>query len=178
MPLLFPDRYFARLTCIDIQRDLIDQGYLAVLLDIDNTVRSRETDSVPDDVREWLDRARQAGISLCLLSNSWHESAQRFSRELGIPVVAKACKPLVHGYFRSCCKVGVPRSRTVMVGDQILTDILGAHLAGMAAYMVVPLSKVNIRSALWQRRVEERILQGVEPEGQLWDEGGSYGREV
>ena len=82
MPLLVPDRYFARLTCINVQRDLLDQGYSAVLLDIDNTVRSRETDSVPADVRDWLDCARKAGLKLCLLSNSWHESAFRFSAEL------------------------------------------------------------------------------------------------
>ncbi|MGN1361927.1 MAG: YqeG family HAD IIIA-type phosphatase [Eggerthellaceae bacterium] len=165
MPLLFPDRYFARLTCINVQRDLLDQGYSAVLLDIDNTVRSRETDSVPADVREWLDCARKAGLKLCLLSNSWHESAFRFSAELGIPVVAKSCKPLVHGYFQACRKLGVRRREAVMVGDQILTDVLGAHLAGMTAYLVTPLSSVNIRSALWQRRVEEHILRNAEPEG-------------
>ncbi|MDO4502419.1 MAG: YqeG family HAD IIIA-type phosphatase [Coriobacteriia bacterium] len=167
MALLRPDRYFARLTCIDVQKDLIDQGFQAVLLDIDNTVRSRETDSVPDDVRGWLDRARDAGLKLCLLSNSWHESAFRFSELLGIPVVAKSCKPLIHGYFQACAKVGVPRKRTVMVGDQILTDVLGAHFAGMPAYLVVPLSDVNIKSALWQRALERRILAGSVPEGEI-----------
>lgn len=161
MPFLRPNRYFAGLASINIERDLVQQGYTAVLLDLDNTVRSRETDAVPDQVKDWLDRARQAGIKLCILSNSWHGSAVRHARQLNIPVVTKSCKPLAHGYFMACRKLGVRPKNAVMVGDQILTDVLGARFARMGAYLVQPLSNVNIKSALWQRKVEQVILRGV-----------------
>ena len=72
MALLTPDRYFSRLSAIDIERDLLGCGLSHVLLDIDTTVRARDTGCVPRDVGMWLGRAREAGVSFCLLSNNWH----------------------------------------------------------------------------------------------------------
>ena len=62
MALLTPDRYFSRITAIDIEADLLGRGYRAVLLDIDNTIRARDTHQVPRDVGLWLGRARTAGV--------------------------------------------------------------------------------------------------------------------
>ena len=36
MSLLIPERYFSRISSIDIQRDLLDVGFTHVLLDVDN----------------------------------------------------------------------------------------------------------------------------------------------
>ena len=41
MPLLEPDRYFSRLSHVDIERDLLALGFRFVLLDIDNTILTR-----------------------------------------------------------------------------------------------------------------------------------------
>ena len=46
MALLTPDRYFSRISAIDIERDLLGCGLSHVLLDIDNTVRARDTGCV------------------------------------------------------------------------------------------------------------------------------------
>ena len=164
MALLRPERYFERLSCIDVQRDLVDRGITRALLDVDNTVRSRADDEIPQDVRAWVSDARGAGIEMCLFSNSWHDTTLRFGRELGLPVVMRSVKPLPVGTIRALRAVGGSRRNTVVIGDQVLTDVLSAHVAGMRAYLVVPLSDVNIKSALWQRRVEERVLAGMEPE--------------
>ena len=94
MALLTPDRYFSRISAIDIERDLLGCGLTHVLLDIDNTVRARDTGCVPRDVGMWLGRAREAGVSFCLLSNNWHADVYRFAGELELPIVAKALKPL------------------------------------------------------------------------------------
>lgn len=60
MALLTPDRYFSRISAIDIERDLLGCGLTHALLDIDNTVRARDTGCVPRDVGMWLGRAREA----------------------------------------------------------------------------------------------------------------------
>ena len=90
MALLTPDRYFSRISAIDIERDLLGCGLTHVLLDIDNTVRARDTGCVPRDVGMWLGRAREAGVSFCLLSNNWHADVYRFAGELELPIVAYA----------------------------------------------------------------------------------------
>ena len=85
MALLTPDRYFSRISAIDIERDLLGCGLTHVLLDIDNTVRARDTGCVPRDVGMWLGRAREAGVGFCLLSNNWHADVYQFAGELDLP---------------------------------------------------------------------------------------------
>ena len=164
MSLFQPDRYFSRITSIDLQRDLLDAGLDCVLLDVDNTVRSRADGCVPRDVRTWIARARDADVRFCLLSNNWHGSIYDFAEEVDLPIVAKACKPLPFGYLRAMGKLGAKRSQTVAIGDQLLTDVVGAHLVGLQAYMVLPLAEVDLKHTLMLRGVERGLMGSLEPE--------------
>lgn len=64
-----PDRYLRRISDIDIKKDLLKAGYKNVLLDVDNTILTRDKSIVPIDVGQWLENARDAGINFCLISN-------------------------------------------------------------------------------------------------------------
>ena len=164
MALLTPDRYFSRISAIDIERDLLGCGLSHVLLDIDNTVRARDTGCVPRDVGMWLGRAREAGVSFCLLSNNWHADVYRFAGELELPIVAKALKPLPPAFLAARRKIGGAAADTVVVGDQLATDVLGAHLTGMKAYMLQPLVEQDLPHTLLLRNVERAILGDRKPE--------------
>ena len=164
MPLFQPDRYFSRITVIDIKHDLLDAGYSNVLLDIDNTIRSRETHDIPRDVGVWMGKARDAGVSFCLLSNNWHANVFTFAEDLQLPIVAKACKPLPFGYIRATRMLGCKRSSTVAIGDQLLTDVVGAHLVGIASYMVMPLVDIDLKHTVALRAIERGLLGSREPE--------------
>lgn len=164
MSLFQPDRFFARVTSIDPGRDLLDAGLGNVLLDIDNTVRSRDGGQVPRDVQAWLAKARNAGVRFCLLSNNWHADVHRFAGELDLPILAKACKPLPFGYLAAMRKLGAKRANTVAVGDQLFTDVAGAHLVGIKAYLVVPLAEVDLKHTLMLRGLERGLMGSREPE--------------
>lgn len=164
MPFFQPDRFFASITSIDCRRDLLERGLGHVLLDVDNTVRSRETGEVPRDVGLWLAKARDAGVSFCLLSNNWHADVHRFAGELDLPLVAKACKPLPFGYLAAMGKVGGTRRDTVAVGDQLFTDVVGAHGVGIAAWLVLPLAEADLKHTLMLRGLERGLLGSREPE--------------
>lgn len=161
MPCLRPDARFTGVCAIDIEADLLGCGVTGLLLDIDNTIRSRATRDVPSDVRAWLECARRAGLDMCFVSNNWHADVYGFAASLGIPVVAKACKPLPFAFCVALRRMGMQRSRTVVIGDQLSTDIWGAHLAGMAAYLVDPLSDVDLGHTAVIRRLERALLADV-----------------
>lgn len=160
-----PHRYFNRISDIDIRQDLLDCGITCVLLDIDNTIRSREDGLVPADVLAWLEEARTAGVKLCMLSNNWHANVHDLSRELGIPVVGKACKPLPHGYVAALSMMGAKARETALAGDQLFTDVLGAKLVGIRSFLVEPLAQKDLAHTLVLRQVQSRLLGGMEPEG-------------
>ncbi len=165
MAYLKPERYFSRISRIDIQRDLLDKGYRFVLLDIDNTILSRATHDVPRDVMLWLAQARQAGVELCLVSNNWHAHVYDLACSLRVPIVAKSCKPFPAAFLLALRKLGARRRETVVVGDQLSTDVLGAHNAGLAAYLVAPLVEQDLKHTLYVRQIERAILGDARPEG-------------
>lgn len=176
MPLFEPDRYFSRLSKVDINRDLLESGYRFVLLDIDNTILTRDTHEVPRDVGHWLAKARDAGLSFCLVSNNWHEEVYKLANRLSLPIVAKAVKPLPPAFLAALKKLGAKRSETVVIGDQLVTDVLGAHFLGMKAYMLAPLVEQDLPHTLLLRNFERLVMGEREPEGAAnasCDEGAS-----
>lgn len=164
MGLLDPDRYFSRISDIDIKRDLIAAGITCCLLDIDNTIRSRETGDIPRNAGMWLGRAREAGVRFCLLSNNWHDNVHELARELDLPIVSKACKPFPFAFWVAMKKIEGSKQSTVAIGDQLLTDVLGAHLAGMKAFLLCPLAQTDLRHTLVLRNFEAAIIGDREPE--------------
>lgn len=165
MSYLQPERYFSRISHINIKRDLLDCGFRFVLLDIDNTILSRATHDVPRDVGLWLAQARDAGVQFCLVSNNWHENVHQLANRLSMPIVAKAMKPIPAALFVAMHKLGAKRAETVMVGDQLSTDVLAAHNAGISAYLLAPLVEQDLKHTRYVRMVERAILGDALPEG-------------
>lgn len=165
MALLHADRYFSRISAIDIRADILGEGISAVLLDVDNTILSRADHMVPPDVVQWLAKLKNAGVDACLLSNNFHQHVFSLAHELDLPIVAKALKPLPQGYIKACRKLNVSRKDTVMIGDQLSTDILGAHLLGMKAYLVCPLVEEDLKHTVFVRNIERIFIADQEPEG-------------
>lgn len=159
-----PDRYFSRLSHVDIERDILARGFQHVLLDIDNTILTRDTHEVPRDVGLWLAKARDAGIVFCLVSNNWHESVYQLAEQLELPIVAKAVKPLPHGFMIAMNKLKANRTNTVVIGDQLVTDVLGAHFLGMKAYMLQPLVEQDLPHTLLLRNFERVVMGERKPE--------------
>ena len=165
MSFLEPDRYFSRLSQVDIDRDLLALGYRHVLLDVDNTILTRDTHEVPRDVGFWLAKARDAGLTFCLVSNNGHEGVDQLANRLSLPIVAKAVKPLPPAFLAAMKKIDAVRADTVVIGDQLVTDVMGAHFLGMKAYLLAPLVEQDLRHTLLLRNFERMVMGGRQPEG-------------
>lgn len=166
MAFMRPERFFSRITRVDIERDLLGAGRTHVLLDVDNTILSRETGEVPRDVAAWLARARTAGVGFCLVSNNWHQSVFDLAARLELPLVARSVKPLPPAFLAAMRKIGAKRRDTVVIGDQLITDCMGGHFLGMPVYMVLPLAEADLKHTLMLRHVERLFIGDMRPEGE------------
>lgn len=164
MAFLEPDRYFSRLSHVDIKRDIAACGFEYVLLDVDNTILTRDTHEVPRDIGFWLARARDAGIVFCLLSNNWHHGVYDLAERLDLPIVAKAVKPLPPAFIVAMNKIGSNRKNTLVIGDQLVTDVMGAHTLGMKAYLLAPLVEQDLPHTLILRNFERMVMGERQPE--------------
>lgn len=156
MGLFRATRYVASLPLVSVE-ELVGSGVRLVLLDRDNTCVPRDAEVAPPEVVAWLEGARAAGLGLCLVSNNFHSSqVGRTARELGVEVVDHAMKPAPFALRRAMRLMGFSPRETVMIGDQVFTDVAAGNLAGVRTILVRPQS----RSDLWYThvfRVFERL---------------------
>lgn len=116
------------------------RGITLVLADLDNTLVPYGVPEPGPEVRAWKEALDRAGIQLFLLSNSRRPGRpQRFAQALGIPFQGHAGKPRREGYLRAMERMGRAPGQTVMIGDQIFTDTLGANRAGVTPLLVKPI---------------------------------------
>lgn len=165
-------RYVASLPLVDAG-ELAREGVSLVLVDRDNTCVPRDTGHAPAEVRAWLDAARAAGLSVCLVSNNFHTAEVAASAaELGCTVVDHAMKPAPFALRRAMRAAGARADETVMIGDQVFTDVLAGNLAGARTILVRPQSPSDLWYTHLLRALERLVLRDVEF---LGEEGAKTG---
>ncbi len=133
-------------------------GARVLLLDADNTL-SPWRGAVPDPAAaRWVESAKAAGFRLCIASNSDAERLRPLEEALGIPAFPRAGKPLPSGLRRIAQEMGAAPDACALIGDQLLTDMLAARLAGMRAVLLEPLDPSREFTGTRVNRVLERIL--------------------
>ncbi len=160
--LLSPDHYYTDVHAIDLD-SLAARGIDTLLMDLDNTLLPRDSNVVPEDLKEWTREIKRRGFKACLVSNNWHERVRAVAEELDIDLVAKAIKPLPFAFLRALGKLGSSRTNAAVIGDQIFTDILGGNLLSMTSILVAPLSGTDLPHTLFLRRIERMVLAGRSP---------------
>lgn len=134
---LIPDRLLHCYT--DVTPQLLHSMEIRLLLcDLDYTLAPRSVSSPDSALRQWLAECKAAGITVKILSNNRSTCrVETFCSELGISYVGHAGKPSVRGYREAMGDVSP--THTAMLGDKLLTDVLGAKRSGVLALMVEPL---------------------------------------
>lgn len=155
-----PDIVVASVQEIDPEA-LRARGIRALLLDLDNTLVMWRSCDLRAEVSAWVERARGAGLRLCIVSNS--SSARRVepvAQQLGIPYTARAAKPSRRAFRRAAALLGVEPSQAAVVGDQLFTDVLGGNRAGMLTVLVNPINRNREFISTRIMRLVERLVWG------------------
>ena len=136
---LIPDRLYAAYTDITPQM-LQSWGIKLLLCDLDYTLAPRSVARPDEQVLGWVQAMQAAGIEVMILSNNRSsERVETFCKDMGITYVGHAGKPAKRGYREAMAKAGVTEKETAMLGDKLLTDVLGAKRSRVLALMVEPL---------------------------------------
>ena len=133
---------------------LRDHGITALVLDVDNTLTGDFSQTLEPSVQKWLDTMRGAGISLTIVSNNTAERVRPFADKVGLDFGPLAAKPLPPGRMAARRRLGVPRRRMAMVGDQIFTDRLAAGLYGIPCLYTMPRGGDHQKGVQFKRKFE------------------------
>lgn len=133
-------------------------GKKGVIFDIDNTVAPYEIIRPTAKMKDYFRSLLDAGIKIAFVSNNKNDRADVFNEELGFFCVPDAAKPSPKGIRRCVAHMGLAKDEMLLVGDQIFTDCLGAHLAGIEFFMVLPIKDKNTLFFKCKRFLEKPFI--------------------
>lgn len=160
-----PDYYISHYSKLDLDR-LKKRGIRLLLCDIDNTLVAWNDPDSNAKVKAFLEKVRRSGLDVALVSNARPKRAARFAKDLGVEKVYPfSFKPLSHNIKKAMDYYGVRPEQTALMGDQLMTDILGANRAGLYSILVHPIVENDRLDTNFNRFLENRILNHYERKG-------------
>ncbi|NMB20694.1 MAG: YqeG family HAD IIIA-type phosphatase [Firmicutes bacterium] len=164
MKKLVPDVICESVFAIDLDK-LKKKRILGLLVDIDNTLVPWGKPEIEEAFVAWVKRVKEEGFKICLVSNAKKERAQKIATSLGIPAVGLALKPLGRSFRRGMSLLNLAPDEVAVVGDQLFTDVLGGNRLGIHTILINPISKNELDTTKWMRRLEHRILETMVKRG-------------
>jgi HAD superfamily phosphatase (TIGR01668 family) len=126
-----PSRAAHRLQDVSLE-ELWQSGKRLILLDVDHTIVKWGEEEFSAEVLDWVASAKAMGFQLRILSNTRHpKRLARLSDKIDIPTKNGTFKPSPDMYMEALAETGFAPEQAVMIGDQIMTDILGANRTGI-----------------------------------------------
>ena len=158
---LVPEYYFK--TFDEASADFLSSlGVKGIILDIDNTLEPYEHPVPGEHVVAWLRSLKEAGISAAFVSNNNRERVELFNKDLRLPAYFKAGKPFSKNIKRAMADMGTTKENTILMGDQVFTDVLAAHMAGLRAILLPPINDKRDVITKVKRYFERPVLRKYE----------------
>ena len=147
------------LTDLDLA-DLHAQGKRLILMDVDNTLVHHNADVATPEIAEWIAQAKGLGFDLCIVSNTNRlDRLATIAETLGVASVRGRFKPSRSMFDMALEKFDRRPEEALMVGDQLMTDVLGANRAGIDAVWVAQMPGSREFVGTRVNRLIERFLQ-------------------
>lgn len=146
---------------------LLAKGYQAAIIDLDNTVIAWNHLEYTPEMAEWIEQMTQGGVAIYILSNNTTERVAKVAEPLGVGYTANALKPRRKNFQIALDALGTTQENTIMIGDQVMTDVIGANRANLASILVKPIAQHD-NVYTWLNRTLERLalkIVGIERRG-------------
>jgi uncharacterized protein len=120
-------------------------GIDSLIVDLDETLRKRNSRDIPERSIKWIEDVKAQGFKVCITSNNpfgWRMG--NVHEKLKVPVSFLSFKPFPFAFWQAMQQLGSTPATTALVGDQVLTDILGANLLGIYTILVNPISGMEM----------------------------------
>ncbi|MGE6488357.1 YqeG family HAD IIIA-type phosphatase [Paenisporosarcina sp. NPDC076898] len=150
---------------------LLDKGIRGIITDLDNTLVEWDRPDATPKLVNWLKSMKDAGIQVTIVSNNSEMRVKSFADPLGIPFIYKARKPMGKAFRKALQLMDVKREEVVVIGDQLLTDVVGGNRIRLHTILVLPVAKSDGFFTRFNRLVERRIFRALKRRGYVtWEE--------
>ena len=146
-------------------------GIKCLIFDLDNTLGLLENKKCPLKTKRLLKKL-QKDFEIFIASNNTKRRLKPYLEDLGIKGVSNCLKPLTIGLLRIKNKYNYKKKEMVMIGDQIVTDVLAGKRFKIMTILVDPLGDKDLKITGLNRKIESMIIKKYEKRGHF--ERGKY----
>ena len=150
---------------------LKERGIKGIITDLDNTLVEWDRPNATPQLIKWFEDMKENNILVTIVSNNNEERVKAFSDPLQIPFIFRARKPFIPAFNKALSQMGINKKEAVVIGDQLLTDVLGGNRSGFHTILVVPVAQTDGFFTKFNRFTERRILNWFRKKGLIqWEE--------
>jgi len=154
-----PNEFHNNFFDIDFKK-LYDNGLRLILTDLDNTLISYEDDKPTKKILEKFEELNKMGFEVLVISNNVPSRINEFLKGTNYKGVGNARKPLLIG-LRKALRLAdkqYSHKETIIVGDQLMTDVFCANRFHSYSILVNPLKKKTEKWYTKMNRKTERKM--------------------
>ena len=151
--------------------DFLSRGIKGIITDLDNTLVAWDRPDATPEIATWIKQMQDAGLQVTILSNNKELRVKSFCDPIETPYIFSARKPLSKAFKRALSQMELQKEEVVMIGDQMMTDILGGNRYGLHTILVVPVANSDGMMTKLNRRMERKVMKTLKRKGMIsWEE--------
>jgi HAD superfamily phosphatase (TIGR01668 family) len=157
LQLMLPKQTVRTIYDIDLEA-LKRNGIRGIMTDLDNTLVGSKVALATPELGTWLEQVRAHGFQVVVVSNNHDARVRAFAEPLKLPFVSRAKKPFNAAFSRALQMMSLRPQEAAIVGDQMMTDVLGGNRLGLYTILVDP---IEIADESWVTKTVNRNLERV-----------------
>lgn len=134
-----PDIYQKSIFSIDYKK-LKSRGIKCIIFDVDNTLAPGSTVKPSRKVKDLVEKLKEKGFRVVIVSNASKKRLTPFKEILEVDCAASSRKPFGRKFRRILKEYRYKVNEVAIIGDQLITDVLGGNRVGITTILVNPIS--------------------------------------
>lgn len=156
--ILKPKVYVDSICNIDLMKLKKVKNIKGIIVDLDNTLVAWGEKEVSQKNIDWVNEAKKLGLKICIVSNTNSKRVAEFAKIFDVPYHSKYFKPFSIAFNNGLKILDTKKSETVVIGDQIFTDIWGGNRLKLLTILVTPIVKKDSLGTFLHRNLEKIII--------------------
>ncbi|MDD5015000.1 MAG: YqeG family HAD IIIA-type phosphatase [Atribacterota bacterium] len=156
--ILRPKVYVNSVYNIDLMKLKEVKNIKGIIVDLDNTLVAWGKKEVSQKIIDWVKEVKKLELKICIVSNTNSKRVAEFAKLFNIPYHSKYFKPFSIAFNNGLKTLETKNSETVVIGDQIFTDIWGGNRLKLLTILVVPILQKDSIGTFLHRNLEKMII--------------------
>lgn len=124
-------------------------GVTTLFMDLDNTLDSFKAREPKEETINLVKILKENGINPIIISNNKASRVSGYANLLGVEFLSSARKPFSKKIKKEIAKRGIDKNNVMLVGDQMMTDVLAAN----GAKIKVVLTEKIVKEDQWTTHI-------------------------